>query len=89
MFLTQQIKNYLRKYEWIETDRQFFGQPDGMYDFKENNPQEAQKRVSRLKETKEKLSRTVNVRAMNLLGKEEEQVYYNIYCTALIYTSYY
>lgn len=78
-FLTQQIKNYLRKYEWIETDRQFFGQPDGMYDFKENNPQEAQKRVSRLKETKEKLSRTVNVRAMNLLGKEEEQVYYIIY----------
>lgn len=45
-----------------------------MYDFTENNPQEAQKRLVHLKETKEKLSRTVNARAMNLLGKEEEQV---------------
>lgn len=71
-----QINEYLKTYEWIEADRQFFGQPNGMYDFTENNPQEAQKRLGRLKETKEKMSRTVNARAMNLLGKEEEQVRY-------------
>ncbi|XP_054275835.1 structural maintenance of chromosomes protein 2 [Macrosteles quadrilineatus] len=67
------LNDFLKAYEWIETDRQFFGQPDGMYDFKASDPHEAQKRLARLKETKEKLSRTVNARAVNLLGKEEEQ----------------
>uniref|UniRef100_A0A1B6GEP0 Structural maintenance of chromosomes protein n=1 Tax=Cuerna arida TaxID=1464854 RepID=A0A1B6GEP0_9HEMI len=67
------LGEFLKAYEWIETDRQYFGQVDGMYDFRQNNPQEAQQRLSKLQETKEKLSRTVNARAMNLLGKEEEQ----------------
>lgn len=74
MFVLYQLETFIKTYDWIETDRQFFGQPDGMYDFKENNPQVAQKRVAKLNEIKEKLSRTVNARAMNLLGKEEEQV---------------
>ncbi|RZF41522.1 hypothetical protein LSTR_LSTR000236 [Laodelphax striatellus] len=62
-----------RKYDWIESDRQFFGEPNGMYDFKAQDPKEAGKKISALEQTKEKLDRTVNTRAMNLLGKEEEQ----------------
>ncbi|XP_075212071.1 structural maintenance of chromosomes 2 [Lycorma delicatula] len=61
------------RYEWIKSDRQFFGEPNGMYDFKEHDPKEAGRKLKVLEETKEKLSRTVNTRAMNLLGKEEEE----------------
>lgn len=60
------------RYEWIKSDRQFFGEPNGMYDFKVHDPKEAGRKIKVLEETKEKLSRTVNTRAMNLLGKEEE-----------------
>nr|XP_018896092.1 PREDICTED: structural maintenance of chromosomes protein 2 [Bemisia tabaci] len=67
------LKEMIRRYDWIEGDRQYFGKPNGIYDFEENDPKEASKRVAKLQETKEKLSRTVNTRAMNLLGKEEEQ----------------
>lgn len=62
------------RYEWIKSDRQFFGEPNGMYDFKEHDAKEAGRKLKLLQETKEKLSRSVNTRAMNLLGKEEEQV---------------
>lgn len=64
----------LNQYEWIAEDEHFFGQPNTAYDFKETDPHEAGKRIQRLQEIKDKLSRSVNTRAMNLLGKAEEQV---------------
>lgn len=60
--------------DWIATEKQFFGQPNTAYDFKANNPKEASKRLIKLEETKDKLSKTVNMRAMNMLGKVEEKV---------------
>lgn len=64
----------LTKYEWIEADRAFFGQPNGLYDFSQHDPKEVGHKLPKLLERKNKLSREVNTRAVNLLGKEEEQV---------------
>ncbi|KAJ4435376.1 hypothetical protein ANN_17990 [Periplaneta americana] len=61
------------KYGWISDEKQYFGTPGGSYDFKEHNPSEVGKRLSKLQEKKDKLGRNINTRAMNLLGKEEEQ----------------
>ena len=63
----------LDKYEWISDDRKFFGQPNTAYDFKANNPKEAEKAIQKLEETKNKLEKSVNMRAMTMLGKAEEQ----------------
>ncbi|KAL1139869.1 hypothetical protein AAG570_006846 [Ranatra chinensis] len=62
-----------KKYTWIEGDREFFGQPNGMYDFKANDPREALSKVKKLTELKEKLRRNVNTKAFDMLGTQEEQ----------------
>lgn len=64
----------MNKYVWIESDREFFGQTIGVFNFDSYNMQEMGQTITKLEEKKEKLSRTVNTKAMNLLGKEEEQV---------------
>lgn len=64
----------IKKYDWIEADRAFFGKPNGLYDFEQHNPKEVAAKLPKLQELKTKLSRAVNTRAVNLLGKEEEQV---------------
>lgn len=70
---TKTVEAMLRKHEWISDDRKFFGQPNTAYDFKATDPKEAHKKINKLEETKEKLQKTVNMRAMNMLGKAEEQ----------------
>ncbi|XP_076058324.1 structural maintenance of chromosomes 2 [Oratosquilla oratoria] len=67
------LSHMLAEHEWIAEDRKFFGQPNTGYDFAANDPQEAARKISKLEETKTKLSKNVNMRAMNMLGKAEEQ----------------
>ena len=67
------VENMLDKYEWISEERKFFGQSNTAYDFNATDPKEAAKRIQKLEGTKEKLEKTVNMRAMNMLGKAEEQ----------------
>ncbi|CAL1540842.1 unnamed protein product [Lymnaea stagnalis] len=67
------VESLLEKYDWIADERQFFGQPNSIYDFTTQDPKEAEKRIQKLTETKNKLSKNVNVRAMNLLGHADEQ----------------
>jgi hypothetical protein len=69
-----QVSALESKHSWINEEKQYFGNPGGSYDFSENDPHEAGKRISKLQEKSEKLGRNINTRAMNLLGKEEEQV---------------
>ena len=69
-----QVQALENKYAWIRDEKQYFGNPGSSYDFKQNNPQEAGKRLSKMQEKSEKLGRNINTRAMNLLNKEEEQV---------------
>ena len=59
---------------WILEEKKYFGQANTAYDFKANDPKEAARRMHKLQETKDKLSKSVNMRAMNMLGKAEEQV---------------
>lgn len=68
----------LEKYEWISNEKQFFGQPNTAYDFAANDMKEVSRRLSKLQETKEKLGKNVNMRAMNMLGKAEEKVGYKV-----------
>uniref|UniRef100_A0A0P4WHI6 Structural maintenance of chromosomes protein n=1 Tax=Scylla olivacea TaxID=85551 RepID=A0A0P4WHI6_SCYOL len=67
------VKQLLSAHEWIAEDRKFFGKPNTGYDFSANDPVEAGRRITRLEEAKTKLSKNVNMRAMNMLGKAEEQ----------------
>lgn len=64
----------LAENDWISSERHLFGQPNSAYDFKENNPKEAGQRLKRLEETKDKLERNINRRAMNMLNEAEERV---------------
>ena len=64
----------LQKYEWIQNERQFFGQANTAYDFAANDMKVISKRLGKLQETKEKLGKKVNMRAMNMLEKAEEKV---------------
>uniref|UniRef100_A0AAY4CY47 Structural maintenance of chromosomes protein n=1 Tax=Denticeps clupeoides TaxID=299321 RepID=A0AAY4CY47_9TELE len=59
--------------DWITPERHLFGQPNTAYDFKANSPKEAGHRLRKLEETKEKLERNVNRRAMNMLSEAEER----------------
>lgn len=45
----------------------------GIYDFEVNKPEEMEQKVHYLEKMREKLSRNINTRAINLLDKEEEQ----------------
>ena len=69
-----QVENLILNYDWIADEKKYFGQPNTAYDFKANDPKEAERRIQKLTDTKEKLSKSVNMRAMNMLGKAEEQV---------------
>ncbi|XP_048852604.1 structural maintenance of chromosomes protein 2 [Brienomyrus brachyistius] len=67
------VARMLAENDWIESERHIFGQPNTAYDFKANNPKEAGQRLRKLEETKEKLERNVNMRAMNMLSQAEEK----------------
>ena len=64
----------IAEYQWIDSERQFFGQPNTAYDFAANDMPAVSRRLSKLQGTKDKLSKNVNMRAMNMLGKAEEKV---------------
>ena len=68
------MEHLLQKHHWIADERQYFGKANTVYDFNANDPKEASRKVQKLEQTKDKLSRSVNMRAMTMLGKAEEQV---------------
>ncbi|XP_061883329.1 structural maintenance of chromosomes protein 2-like [Entelurus aequoreus] len=68
-----EVTRMLEEHDWIQAERQFFGQPNSSYDFKTNNPREAGQRLKKLQETTSKLERNVNKRAMNMLNEAEER----------------
>ncbi|KAJ7386503.1 Structural maintenance of chromosomes protein 2 [Desmophyllum pertusum] len=67
------VEHMLEKYDWISNEKHFFGQPNTAYDFAANDMKEVNRRLRKLEETKEKLGKNVNMRAMNMLGKAEEK----------------
>jgi len=65
------VQDLLRDCEWMESEKENFGVSGTIYDFKENDPREVNKKYSKLKVDVEKLEKTVNVKAMQLLDKCE------------------
>ena len=64
----------LKQHKWIVDEKQYFGQTGTSYDFTASDPKEAGRRATKLEAMRDKLSRSVNMRAMTMLGKAEEQV---------------
>lgn len=71
-----QLKDLLKHYDWIASEKQYFGKANTEYDFEANNPVEAGRRIQKLTETKEKLGQGVNSHAQSMLLKAEEQVHF-------------
>ncbi|XP_043795262.1 structural maintenance of chromosomes protein 2 isoform X1 [Apis laboriosa] len=69
----ENVSELIQKYEWIEQDKIYFGKTGGIYDFNVNKPKEMEQKVQQLQSMREKLSRSINTRAISLLDKEEEQ----------------
>ncbi|XP_066993531.2 structural maintenance of chromosomes protein 2 [Anabrus simplex] len=63
----------LSKNKWIETEKEYFGQPKGAYDFNSMDMNQTEKTIRKLEEQKESMGQKLNLRALNMLGKEEEQ----------------
>ncbi|NWV28362.1 SMC2 protein, partial [Origma solitaria] len=70
---TAEVDKMLKEYRWIASEKPLFGQPNTAYDFKSNSPKEASQKLQKLQEHKEKLERTVNTRALNMLSDTEER----------------
>ncbi|XP_068033476.1 structural maintenance of chromosomes protein 2 [Anomalospiza imberbis] len=67
------VAKMLKEHKWIASDRPLFGQPNTAYDFKSCSPKEASEKLQKLQEYKEKMGKTVNTRAMNMLSDAEER----------------
>lgn len=67
------IKNLESKYKWIQEDRQYFGLKNTRYDYSKEDPREAEKKLKIAKTEKEKMEKHINLKAMMLLEREEEQ----------------
>ncbi|POI34512.1 hypothetical protein CIB84_001736 [Bambusicola thoracicus] len=68
------LDKLLKEYKWIASEKELFGQPDTTYDFEANNPKETGQKLQKLLTKKEKLEKSLNMRAMNLLSEAEERV---------------
>ncbi|ESO09910.1 hypothetical protein HELRODRAFT_156367 [Helobdella robusta] len=69
----KKVEQMLKEHAWIAEERNLFNVANTVYDFNANNPNEASKKINKLQDMKEKLSKTVNMRAMSMLNKAEEQ----------------
>ncbi|NWW50570.1 SMC2 protein, partial [Pedionomus torquatus] len=67
------VTRMLEEYEWIASEKAFFGMPNTAYDFKANDPTEAAEKLQRLQAKKQKLRRIVNMGALNMLSETEER----------------
>jgi structural maintenance of chromosome 2 len=67
------LKHLAESNQWIEEEKSMFGKSNSVYDFEKQNIKEMQHRLSDIKIRKEKLAKQVDMRAMGLLAKKEEE----------------
>lgn len=72
IYFSIQISDMEEKYTWIAEDKSYFGHKHTRYDYSKEDPEEAGKKLGKMQEQKEKMSRNINHQAMMLLDKEEE-----------------
>uniref|UniRef100_A0A8C2SSU3 Structural maintenance of chromosomes 2 n=1 Tax=Coturnix japonica TaxID=93934 RepID=A0A8C2SSU3_COTJA len=63
----------MKEHKWITSEKELFGQSGTTYDFEINNPKEASQKLQKLMTKKEKLEKSLNMRAINLLSEAEEK----------------
>lgn len=68
------IKRMENEYKWIETDREYFGVKNTKYDYSKENPNESGEKLRMAKANRAKMEKRINVKAMMLLEREEEQL---------------
>lgn len=67
------VQNMENQYPWILEDHESFGKKMTRYDYEKTDPVEAGRKLNKLIAEKDKLERGLNVSAMMLLEREEEQ----------------
>jgi structural maintenance of chromosome 2 len=63
----------LKTNEWISEEKEMFSKENTIYDFKKQNMKEVHHRLNEIKLRKDKLSKQVDIRAMGMLAKKEEE----------------
>jgi structural maintenance of chromosome 2 len=66
------VQSLLKKYEWIESEEAFFGQPHTDYDFKTRNPKQVEQRIAGLEKEQSALSKCINKKVIGMLEKAEQ-----------------
>ncbi len=67
------MEKILNEHEWISEEKNLFNKPNTVYDFSKQNIKEVHHRLNEIKNRKEKLSKQVDMRAMGMLAKKEEE----------------
>eukprot|EP01052_Picozoa_sp_SAG31_P031724 SAG31_NODE_3394_length_4324_cov_3.093964_2_plen_535_part_00 len=67
------VESYLKKYPWIQSERQYFGQPKTDYDFERRNPEGARQKLAALEAEQEALSKKINKKVMSMFEKAEQE----------------
>ncbi|XP_055917381.1 structural maintenance of chromosomes protein 2 [Eupeodes corollae] len=62
-----------QKYGWIKEDKDFFGTKNTRYDYSKEDPVEAGVKLNVMRDQKDRMERNINLKAMMLLDREEEQ----------------
>ncbi|XP_001360588.3 structural maintenance of chromosomes protein 2 [Drosophila pseudoobscura] len=74
--LTNEAKRRIQdlevKYPWIPEEKSAFGVKNTRYDYSKTNPIEAGKKLEQMQESKDKMERTLNMNAIAILTREQE-----------------
>ena len=65
------IKSMLKKYPWIESEKEAFGVAGGDYDFSATDPAQMSSHLKSLKHEQETLGRKINKKVMGMIEKAE------------------
>lgn len=69
----RQLERILDEHEWISEEKEMFNKANTVYDFSRMNMKEMHHRLNDIKHRKDQLSKQVDIRAMGLLAKKEEE----------------
>ncbi|KAH8279499.1 hypothetical protein KR026_011688 [Drosophila bipectinata] len=61
-----------KKYPWIPEEKKYFGMKNTRYDYSKEDPVEAGNKLVQMQEKKDKMERTLNMNAIMVLDREEE-----------------
>lgn len=68
-----------KKHTWISEEKHHFGRSGTAYDFEGYSLERGRKEIEERTARKQQLERSINAKAMNMLGTAEEQV--NVFAT--------